>query len=196
MDKMDEKVKRNWDLDHPGATFQYVTGQHSEMIGKMVGRDQIKSEIGILIPGTELCIQKIPNIRDDVPENSPDTRSSRQILTDNFDENFELYLVRPNPHNQSAGAIWYITPEEFDLARDWELVDYGCQEDFKTIAITSDGIFKAVVVHGLQKQPFNVDEVVNPETYSDFIVSKEKMLETAEKERLEYLARQKGNKKE
>lgn len=178
--KTESKV--NQDIELAGATFQYMTGPDQGMMKSMIGRDKIKGELAVL-PGLELGIQKIYEIRNTVPINSPDKRSSQAIIRDNFDDNFELYLVRPNPKGASHAMIWSITPDEFKLAREWELVDQGMQEDLKALAITEDGKFRSVTVHGLQRPPFRVDRIAMKEGYSPFIVDPAQMLKEADKSR-------------
>ncbi len=182
----------NMDVNLEEAVVQYVTGPNPEMIGQMVGRDRIKGE-PVIMAGLDLCIQKTEHMRDTVPENSPDDRvpprSARAIMTEGFGETFELYLVCPNPKGQSPGTLWYLTAREFDLARDWELVDYGAQEDIKTVAITDKGVFRQVIVHGLQHPPFAIDRVVTNDSFVDFSGPEDKMLQRANETREEFLKR-------
>ena len=101
------ETKINQDFDLPEATIQYMTGPAPEMMKSMVGRDRIKGEYAIL-PGIELAIQKLHQIRNTVPSHSPDKRSAQQIIRDGFGDSFDLYLNIPNPRGSSRAMIWYL----------------------------------------------------------------------------------------
>jgi hypothetical protein len=182
----DIESKVNQDVDIPGATVQYMTGPAPEMMKSMVGRDRIKGEWGIL-PGIELAIQKLHQIRDTVPPHSPDGRSSQQIIRDGFGDSFDLYLNVPNPRGSSRAMIWYLTQQEFDLAHKWELIEEGMQEDLKGLAITEDGEFRSVTVNGLQRPPFVVDHVVYRDAYVPYIAPVDQMHKIADESREKFL---------
>jgi len=193
--KREDELKINQEVNKPGATIQYCTGPDEGMMKSMVGRDKIKGETVIFL-GIGLGIQKIYQIRNTIPSNTPDPkkRSSQTIIRDGFNDNFELYLCIPDPKGSSHPTMWNLTQEEFDLAREWELVDQGMQEDLKGLAITDDGKFKACIGHGLQKMPFDFDRIILRDTYKPFIEDPVKMLEEADKSRDIFAERTKSGK--
>lgn len=179
-------TKVNQDVDIPGATIQYMTGPAPEMMKSMVGRDRIKGEWAIL-PGIELAIQKLHQIRNIVPAHSPDKCSAQQIIRDGFGDSFDLYLNIPNPRGSSRAMIWHLTQTEFDLAHKWELIEEGMQEDLKGLAITESGDFKSVTVNGLQRPPFVVDHVVYRDVYVPYVASVDQMHKVADESREKFL---------
>lgn len=185
-----EKIKINQDVNFPGATIQYMTGPAPEMMKSMVGRDRIKGEWAVL-PGIELAIQKLHQIRNTVPKHSPDKRSAQQIIRDGFGDAFDLYLNIPNPEGSSRAMIWYLTPKEFALAHKWELIEEGMQEDVKGLAVTEeDGEFKSVTVNGLQRPPFEVDHVVYRDVYVPYVAPVDQMHKVADESRKKFLKSQ------
>ncbi|MFA5987540.1 MAG: hypothetical protein WC797_02735 [Candidatus Paceibacterota bacterium] len=183
----DTELKINQDVDLPGATIQYMTGPAEKMMENMVGRNRIKGEYAIL-PGIELAIQKLDQIRDHTPEHSPDKRSAQQIIRDGFGNSFDLILNIPNSKGSSRAMIWYLTKQEFDLAHKWELIEEGMQEDLKGLAVTEmDGEFRSVIVNGLQRPPFIVDHAVYRETFQAYVAPVDQMHKVAEESRENFL---------
>jgi hypothetical protein len=182
------ETKINQDVKVEGATVQYITGPAEAMMESMVGRAKIKGEWAIF-PGFEIGIQSLEIIRDHVPSYSPDKdkRSSQQILRDNFGDKFDLLISVPNPRGAERAMIWYLTPEEFELAHEWELIEQGMQEDVKGLAITEEGEFRAVTVNALQRPPFRVDKVVYSDEYVPYVAPVDQMHQIADESREQFL---------
>lgn len=178
--------KINQDVEVPGATIQYMTGPAEGMMESMVGRKRIKDEYAVL-PGIELAIQKLHQIRAIHPPHSPDPRSAQQVIRDNFGDSFDLILNIPNPRGSSRAMIWYLTPEEFALAHKWELIEEGMQEDLKCLAVTEDGNFKSVIVNGLQRPPFVIDHAVYRDTFQAYVAPVDQMHKFADESRESFL---------
>jgi len=171
--------------------FGYGSNKDLDMMAHMVGNPTLQGIPGKLY-GYELCIQKIKHIRNDIPKNSPVSISPREMIQSGFGDNFELYISRPNPNGIITGTIWDLTPEELDLVREWELVDYGMQEEVKALASDLDGNLINVETQAVVNPPAEIDRIVNEENYPSYIVNKDKMLEVADKVRLDYLNRTKS----
>jgi len=168
--------------------FGYGTNRDLEMMAAMIGREKIEGQPGKLL-GFELCIQKINDIPGEVLKTSPVESSPREIIVSCFDENFELYIIRPKINGVTYGTIWQLTEEENDLVREWEMLDFGMQEDIKAMAMDSQGKVINVTTHGSLSQSLPINRVVEGDDYEDYLVSKEKILEVARKTRQEYFER-------
>lgn len=166
--------------------FGPATNSDPEMMTHITGRHSILGEQGKLL-GYDLCIQKINNIRDIVPKNSPLPISPREIIRKQFGDSFNLYVLRPNPQASIPGTIWDLTPEEIELVKEWEMVDYGMQEQIKTTAINSKGNPVEVEIQVLLNKPHEIDRIVDAETADLYIAPKKKMWAVADWVRREYL---------
>lgn len=167
--------------------FGFGTNRDMEMMAHMIDRENLVGEPGRLF-GYELCIQKAKQFRDIIPENSPLDISPRTIIMNTWGPDFEMYVSRPNPDGVIYGTIWDITSEEFELVREWELVDYGAQEDVKGLAINYKGETIEVITQSFLKPPIpEIDRVVTGDDYEPYIAPKEAMLKRADEVRLVYL---------
>jgi len=171
--------------------FGYGTNRDLDMMAAMIGRKEIIGEPGRLI-GYELCIQKTEHIPGKPLASAPAPVSPQEIVTKAFDENFELYIIRPNANVETYGTIWQLTPEEYEFVREWELLEFGMQEDIKAMAIDLKGNIVNVVTHGSLSTSTPVDRCIMGDTYEDYIVPKNEILEVAERVRLEYIERMKN----
>ena len=98
----------------------------------------------IPIRGFKLCVQKLDQVPDTVPPDSPAPKSARQILKDaGWPQTFQTYIIKPDKDGQVFGMLWELTPLERELVREWELVDYGWYKDMNVrIDIGKDGVFE------------------------------------------------------
>jgi len=167
--------------------FGFGTNRDLDMMTHMIGRANISGEPAKLM-GYELCIQRGKQFRNEIPKTSPLDISPRTLIVSAWGPEFEMYVSRPNPDGVIYGTIWDITPEEFELTREWEMVDYGAQEDAKGIAINSKGEIIEVITQSFLNPPIpEIDRVVTEENYEPYIASKEAMLKRAGEVRLQYL---------
>ena len=162
--------------------FGYGTNRDRDMMAHMVGNNNLVGEEGKLL-GFELCIQKLDQIRDIIPKNSPIDKSPRELIRKNFGDEFELYIARPKKNGEIYGTIWELSKKELWLANEWELVEIGMQEEVSAIAIDSKGKPTNVKTQALMKPPADIDRVVTEKDYTSYIVSKEKMLKIADDSR-------------
>lgn len=171
--------------------FSCVTNSNIDMLAAIFGRRNLLHEKATL-QGYELCIQTINEIRDVVPKNSPLKISPREIIKRGFGPSFNLYVLRANPESNLRGTIWYVSPQEYEFLRDWELIDMGMQDDIiDAIAITDKGESIYVRTHGLVKNPKKVAKVVDI-NYGTFIAPKKSMLKNARRARREFIERMKN----
>jgi hypothetical protein len=175
------------------AYFGFGTNRDLAMMQHMIGRKNITGENGRLI-GYELTIQKTTDFRDDIPKNSPAPSSSKALILHEWGSKFEMYTSRPNPTGVVYGTIWYIIPEELELVREWELVDYGCQEDAFGVAVTKSGKLVKVITQSFL-EPAKISRVIRGNNYPPYIWNKEAMLKKADDTRIEHLAGKKNKKK-
>lgn len=167
--------------------FGFGTNRDLDMMVHMVGRENIFGEPGKLM-GYELCIQRGKQFRDEILKTSPLEISPRTLIVKSWGPEFEMYVSRPNPDGVIYGTIWDITPEEFELVREWEMVDYGAQEDVKGLAINSKGEIVEVITQSFLNPPIpEIDKVITGDNYEPYIASKEAMLKKADEVRFQYL---------
>lgn len=167
--------------------FGYGSNKDLDMMIHMVGRKDLKGEAGKLF-GYELCIQKIENIRNIVPKPDILPLSPRDIIRKGFGDSFELYMSRPKADGVIYGTIWDLTPEEINRVKNWELVDFGMQEEVNAMAMDSKGNMIQVETQAVIDPPAEIDRVVTDlENYPSYIAPRDKMLEIADVALADYL---------
>jgi len=157
--------------------FSYVRGDDEEIMESIFGRKNIHHEKAIL-HGYELCIQTAKNVIDTILPTCKLDKSPRQILTGKRGQHFELFTIRPNPSKSIQGDIWYVTKDEYEHLRDYELIDCGMSEDIITKAVTENGETLKVSTHGLVSDLDNITKVVD-EDYKRPEIPKEEKMKTA-----------------
>lgn len=168
--------------------FGYGSNRDLDMMIHMVGRDNLVGVPGKLL-GYELCTQNLGQIRTEIPKNSPWQVAPQQIIRESFGEIFDLYVARPKIGAITYGTIWDLTPEDLELVKEWELVDYGMQEEVNAIAQDMDGNTIAVETQALMLPPVLVENVIAGDNYPSYVVDKNKMLEVADRCRANFLKR-------
>ncbi len=167
--------------------FGYGSNKDLEMMQAMIGRKEIKGEKGRL-DGYELCAQNIDHIRDIVLPTAPVPKSPRQIIKESFEgQNFDLFVCRRNPKAHIMGTIWYITPEELEFVNNWELVDFGMYELAQVKIKNEAGKMVDCVTQVLEKEPIEIDQVLDGDNYDPYIFDKDMMLNRAVLVRNEYI---------
>lgn len=165
--------------------FGYGSNSDKDMMAHMVGRKDIKGEPGKLI-GYQLCVQSLDQIRGIILPNSPLKVSPQQLIRQNYGDTFDLFIAVPKPDAVAYGTIWDLTPEEIDLVKEWELVEYGMQEEVQAMAMNSDGQLIQVEAQAVVDPPAKFYVVIEGNDYPRYIVDKEKMLSEADKCRINY----------
>jgi hypothetical protein len=170
--------------------FGFGSNKDLAMMQHMIGKKKIKGIRGVLI-GYEICIQRADQFRTDIPPTTPHAASPKDLILDTWGPKFEMYVSRPNPTGLAYGMIWELTPEDLELVREWELVDYGGQEDAWGIALDSKGKMYEVITQSFMKPPIDIDRVVKGKKYPAYIASKKAMLRRADELRELYLKQKK-----
>lgn len=158
--------------------FGYGTNRDRDMMVAMIGRNNLSGAKGVIFD-YELVIQDLEHIPDRVLSTAPAPRSPREIMKTALGDNAKLYIIRPKSVAITYGTIWQITPEEYEMVRDWELLDFGMQEDMQVLGQTETGEKITVQTHGSNDPNLLMSVVIEGENYEDYLVPKEKILETA-----------------
>lgn len=168
--------------------FGYGTNRDHDMMAAMVGRDKLSGVKGIIFD-YELVVQDLEHISDKVLSTAPVPRSPREIMKTALGDNAKLYIIRPKPGAITYGMIWQLTPEEYEMVKDWELIDFGMQEDINVSAQTENGEKITVRTHGLNDPDLPMSTAIEGKNYQDYVVPKEKILETARQVNKEFRER-------
>lgn len=170
--------------------FSYVKGDNEKIMSAIFGRKKILHEEAVL-QGYELCIQTAKDITDEVLPTNPFPVSPRSILINKRGQDFELYTIRPNPKSNLRGVVWYVSREEYEYLRDYELIDCGMSEDIVAKAIADTGDVITVSTYGLDKNVNNITKVVAID-YRRPEISKKEKIKNAIRLRRAYIERIKG----
>lgn len=173
--------------------FSYVVKEKVEGLRALFGRKKLLYE-DALLQGYELCIQTPKDLSDTTPKGSPLNMSPREIIRKNFGENYELYTIRAHPDKTVPGKIWYISPEEFEYLREWEMIDRGMSEDIIAKAMTGDGDLVTVRTYGLIKEPEKITKVIDSSYVREEMPTKKKLARKRQV-RLDCVARRKARDK-
>jgi len=171
------------------AYFGYGTNRDHDMMAAMVGRGNLEGVKGTL-SGYELVIQDLEDITNQVSPIAPVPRSPREIMATALGDSAKLYIIRPSPSAVTYGTIWQISEDEYEMVRDWELLDFGMQEDIKVQVRTESGSPVEAQTHGSNDAMLSAGEVVVDENYENYLVPREVILETAKRVHQEFLDRQ------
>jgi len=154
--------------------FGYGANRSQDMMTAITGR-RPNGHIGFL-HGYELCIQTW----DEIPQKARD-------MLHHWDQNFRTYCIRLAEGKKVKGVVWFLTDEERELVKNWEIIPLWYKEI--TVDIENfDGKYTKEVETEMINDP-NIQQVVDGENYQTFLNKEEKMLEVAEKEREEFLER-------
>lgn len=168
--------------------FGYGANSQREMMEAITGNKNLVGRQGFL-KGFILCVQRLDQIPNTVFPGSPVPVSPRTNLEDSWPANFESYIIKAGSReNKVAGTIWELTPQERELVRDWELVDFGWYVDIKATATMQNGQEISVETEGLRDNQ-EVDRTVEGQNYRPFLMPSEDFLRIAEKSRKEYSER-------
>ena len=158
------------------------------MMAAIIGREKIDGAPARLL-GFELVVQKTNDISNEIIKTAPIPASPRQIVEKAFDKNFELYIIRPRINGVTFGTIWQIKEKEYQLVREWELLDFGMQQNIHAIAVGSKNTLINVVTHGTLNRRAFINRTIEGNDYDNYLVMKDKILKVATRVREEYLAR-------
>lgn len=165
--------------------FGYGSNSDKDMMAHMVGREDLKGKPGRLV-GYQLCVQSLDQIRNVVPKNSPIKISPQQLIRQNYGDTFDLFIAVAKPDAVAYGTIWDLTLEEIDLVKEWELVEYGMQEEVQAMAMTFDEEIIQVETQAVVNPPAEFYAVIEGNDYPRYVADREKMLSEADKSRMNY----------
>ncbi len=160
--------------------FGFGANRDPRMMVAITGNENLVGRPGVLI-GYKLCVQRLDQI--------PDPARTK-IRASGWLDTFESYTIREALEGEVHGIIWELTPQERELVRDWELIDFGWQRDIYTVAFTEDGQALDIQTEGLRKGQ-EIDREVDGENYETWLEPPEDFERIAIKAREEYFARQK-----
>lgn len=168
--------------------FGYGANSQREMMEAITGNKELVGQPGVL-KGFKLCIQRMNQVPDSVFSNSPVPVSPKKILKESWTDSFETYIIkRGKEADEVFGTVWELTPQERELVRDWELVDFGWYKDMKGKAVTVDGKIVDVQTEGLREGQ-EIDREIDGKKYESFLNRLGEFQRVAEKARREYLER-------
>lgn len=168
--------------------FGYGTNRDHDMMAAMIGRNNLSGTRGV-ISDYELVIQNLEHISNKILPTAPVPRSPREIMKTALSDDAKLYIIRPKTGATTYGTIWQITPREYEMVRDWELLDFGMQEDMKVSAQTENGKKITVQTHGSNDPNLLIAIAIKGGDYENYLVPKEKILETARRVNNEFRER-------
>lgn len=172
--------------------FAYGELLDGQILKELLDRDMRGGQPAALIDH-ELCVQGILHIPDYIPQGLP--TSARQIIRDNYGDDFKTYIIRRQNGSRVEGRIYRITKEELGFIDDWELREFAWYEQNRGIAQTAEGEVN-VTIHTDSAIPHPVEKVVEGKIYKPLLENQEFMLEIAGKSRRESLERMSLSKKE
>jgi hypothetical protein len=167
--------------------FSYVVKEDITGIQALLGRKKLLYEDAVL-QDFELCVQKVKQVSDILPKNSPINISPRKLLLKTYKPDYELYCIRSCAKATVLGKIWYISQEEYAYWREYELIEYGLSEDIVAKVITENGDIVTVMTYGLIKNAKNISKIIDADYIRENISTKKK-LQHKRNIRLEYLSR-------
>jgi hypothetical protein len=167
--------------------FSYVVKENIQMLQALFGRKKLLFEDAEL-PGYELCIQTVNEVSDEIVPGSPLELSPRGIIDKYFGPDYELYAIRPNPNKKVSGKIWYVSTEEYEYLREWEMIEDGMSEDITAKAVTANGDSVSIRTYGLVKNANRISKVIEGDYRRKEAPSKKK-LDHIRRVRKEYIER-------
>ena len=169
--------------------FGYGANRDPKMMEWITGNKTLVGRPGVL-KGYTLCVQKLSQVPDSVFPTAPAPFSARaNIIAGGWTQTFTSYNIKEDPKGEVYGTIWELSPQDRELVRDWELIDFGWYKDIKDItAETEDGQRVKIETEGLREGQ-EVDREVNGKYYPPFLNNLEDFLRVAEQSRGEYFAR-------
>lgn len=174
--------------------FAYGANRDARMISAILGipAGQLNSQSAIL-QGYDLGVQKFADLPDTILPTAPLPQSPREIVARNWSTSFESYVIVPNPQGKVAGTIWYLTPEQRERVRDWELLDFGWYHDIEAVAINANGEEIEVVSEAVDPTLQHIDRIVDGLVYQTWLQDPKEFDRIATIARTEYNQRiQKG----
>jgi len=158
------------------AYFGYGANADEEMMAAITGRNGIIPADSAVLEGYQLCIQKF----DEMPE------KVQSILSAHWTPEFRSYTIKKGD-GEVGGTIWYLTEQERELVKNWEIVGLWYQAETVSPYNYTTGRRTPVETERLADGG-KAQEVVSGSYYNRFLNDKSKMLEVTTLVRKEFLA--------
>ena len=171
--------------------FGYGANRDQKMIAAITGLSETELEgrgYPAILEGYSLALQRLDQVTDVVAEGMP--TSPRDVLAENWGEDFTSYVIVSNPEGKVAGTVWELTPEERERIRDWELVDLGWYEDYEAEITTPEGERISVIGEKLPDDQ-SIDHRVDGMNYETWLNDPEMFERVATRVRKEFDERNK-----
>lgn len=147
--------------------FGYGANSQIEMMEAITGNKNLKG-ISASLSGAALYVQRLDQSPNQVFPTSPVPISPQALLRESWDDSFTTYMIKPKEWCFVKGTVWELTPQERELVRKWELVDFGWYKDMQAKALTEDGREIEVVTEGWREGQ-DIDREVDGNNYSPFL---------------------------
>lgn len=166
--------------------FGYGANRDPKMMEWITGNKNLVGKPGIL-KGYKLCVQRLDQIPDTVAPTAPAPYSARaNVISGGWPETFESYIIKKDAQGKVHGTIWELAPQDRELVRDWELIDFGWYKDIT--AETTDGKKVTVETEGLREGQ-KIDREVDGKNYETWLQPPKDFERIATKSRQEYFDR-------
>lgn len=161
------------------AYFAYGANRNPEMIEAVIGR--LPKGEPARLRGFELCVQTWPEIPEPV----------RNILSPDWGPDFRAYRIRPAEDKSVRGMIWYITPNELNLIKNWEIDGLWTEPARVSADFVGRNHVERGVITSIIHDP-SIKISLKGERYDPFLNEKDKMLQAARRSREIYLREREG----
>src|SRR4030042_6376236 len=128
--------------------FGYGANRDLKMMEWITGNSNLKGKSAVL-KGYALCVQRLDQIPNTIASTAPAPYSAREIVAANWQSTFSSYTIKEDPESEVHGTVWELSPQDRELVRDWELVDFGWYIDLTVKVITEAGQEVKVQTEGL-----------------------------------------------
>jgi hypothetical protein len=161
--------------------FAYGTPRAPEMIKAVIGREP-DGEEGT-VHDYELAVQRPAEIPEAVKKILAKSWSPEEV------ENFHSYTIRRKIGAEVMGIVWELTPDERKIIDDWELNDGLWYRKATVDVVTPSRGIVTATTEMIDDPSFIAAKDLYP-GFSPYTMPKERILEVANKLRVDFLARQ------
>lgn len=166
--------------------FGYGANRDPRMIEAITGNKNLVGKPAVL-KDWELCVQRFDQIPSEIIPSAPAPFSPQDAVRRSWNEDFSTYVIRPAKGKEVHGTMWELTPQDRELLRDWELIDFGWYKGVSVEIETEDG--KLQVQTEVLGDGQGIDRVVDGQDYPTFLNELTDFQRNAEQSRKEYFAR-------
>lgn len=167
--------------------FGYGANRDQKMMEWITGTKELKGTPAVL-KGYKLVVQRLDQIPDLALSAAPAPFSAREMVVMNWPEDFTSYTIKEDPEGEVHGTLWELSPQDRDLVRDWELIDFGWYKDLKVTVKTEDGRELEVQTEGIGDGQ-EYDREVDGSNYETWLNPPAEFERIATKSRQEYFER-------